>query len=182
MIRPNSKVPTVYVRPDNTAVITCPQCGRQKDLMADAFKGYNYKSQLKIKCSCQNVFRINLEFRRGIRKITRITGTYINHSQNGSSGNLTIHDISLFGLGFSQLDKNNFQLGDELSLKFILNDEHKTEIKKEVVVRSIRQNTIGCEFKKSEDSFSPLGYHVINELIGIMLPLIVSIYPFLISR
>jgi hypothetical protein len=181
MIRPNSKVYKVYVKPDNTAVLTCPQCGRQKVILADSFKGHRYKPELKIKCNCQNVFRVNLEFRKGDRKITFLEGTYINHSQKGSSGYLTIHDISVVGMGFSSLDKNNFRLGDELSVEFTL-DEHKTEIKIEVIVRSIRQNTTGCEFiGPTEAISSSLRYYIMHKLIGITLPLIISIHPFLFS-
>lgn len=182
MTRSNSKVSSVYVRPDNTAVLTCPQCGRQNVILADSFKGHNYKSELKIKCNCQNIFRVKLEFRKALRKITHLRGTYINHSQKGSSGYITIHDISVTGLGFSSLDKENFKVGDELSIEFTLEDEHKTEIKKEVIVRSIRRNTIGCEFAGSKDVLSsPLGYYVMHELISIILPLILSIHPFLSS-
>ena len=182
MIRPDSQASIVYVRSDNTAVLTCPQCGRQKVILTDSFKGHNYKSELKIKCNCQNIFRVNLEFRRAIRKVTRLEGTYINYSQKDSSGHITIHDISVIGLGFSSLDNKNFKVGDELSLKFILDDEHKTEIKIEVIVRSIRKNTIGCEFIGSRETISgSLRYYVMHKLIGIILPLIISIHPFLFS-
>jgi hypothetical protein len=88
----------------------------------------------------------------------------------------------VIGLGFSSLDNKNFKVGDELSLKFILDDEHKTEIKIEVIVRSIRKNTIGCEFIGSRETISgSLRYYVMHKLIGIILPLIISIHPFLFS-
>jgi hypothetical protein len=180
---PDSKVSKVYVKPDDTTVVTCHHCSHQKVILVDSFKGRNYKPELKIKCNCQNIFRVNLEFRKGVRKITNLKGTYINHSQKGSSEYLTIHDISLVGMGFSSLNKNNFRLGDELSVEFTLDDEHKTEIKIEVIVRSIRQNTIGCEFIGPKEAISSsLRYYIIHRLIGIIiLPVIISIHPFLLS-
>ena len=52
----------IYVRPDNTAVITCPHCNRQKTVPVGSYMGS--KSRVKIKCGCKNVFTVNLEFRK----------------------------------------------------------------------------------------------------------------------
>jgi hypothetical protein len=159
---PNPKVPKTYVRPDNTAVLTCSHCGIQKVILADSFKGHRHK--LKVKCVCQNVFLVNLEFRSRVRKKTHLRGTYINHSQDDSSGILFVENISVTGLAFTRADVEKFQVGDELTVQFTLDDEHNTEVRKEVIVRDVRQNSIGCEFEKSEDTFgSPLGYYIISK-------------------
>ena len=148
-----------YVKPDNTAELTCVHCGRQKVILADSFKGYKHK--LKVKCSCNNVFTVNLEFRSRVRKKTYLRGTYINHSQNDSNGVLVIQDISVTGLSFTCLDVNKFKVGDELRLEFTLDDEHRTEIKKDVVVLDVRRRSVGCKYESAEDSFgSPLGYYI----------------------
>jgi len=148
-----------YVRPDNTAVLNCPHCGRQKAILAESFKGYKHK--LKVKCNCQNVFTAFLEFRERVRKKTYLKGTYINHSREDRSGDLTTQDISLTGLAFSSLDIKNFKEGDEISIEFNLEDEHQTEIKKKAVVRSVRQRVIGCEFEKTEEAIgSPLWQYI----------------------
>lgn len=160
---PNSNIPKTYVRPDNTAVLTCPHCTMQKVILADAFKGQKHK--LKVKCSCQKVFVVNLEFRSRVRKKIYLRGTYINHSLNDSSGILFVQDISVTGLAFTRVDVKKFKAGDELTVEFALDDEYNTEISKEVIVKDVRQNSIGCEFETSEDAFgSPLGYYVISQL------------------
>jgi hypothetical protein len=147
---PESKVPKTYVRPDNTAVLTCPHCKYQKVILANKFKGHNHK--LKVKCRCQNVFK------------TFLRGTYINHSQKDSGGYLVIENISVTGVAISSVDVNKFKVGDELSLEFTLDDEYGTEIKKEAIVRSVRQSIIGCDFEKPEDDFgSKLGYYITHE-------------------
>ena len=148
-----------YVSPDNTAVLTCPHCGRQKAFLAGSFKGYKHK--LKVKCGCKNVFTAILEFRDRVRRKTYLKGTYINHSQGNRSGDFTTQDISVTGLAFSSLDVKNFKEGDEISLAFTLDDVHQTEIKKKAIVRNVRQHVIGCEFEKTEETFgSPLGQYV----------------------
>ena len=159
---PESKVPKTYVRPDNTAVLTCPHCKYQKVILANKFKGHNHN--LKVKCRCQNVFMVFIEFRKRVRKKTFLRGTYINHSQKDSGGYLVIENISVTGVAISSVDVNKFKVGDELSLEFTLDDEYGTEIKKEAIVRSVRQSIIGCDFEKPEDDFgSKLGYYITHE-------------------
>ena len=163
MTVPDSKVAKTYVRPDNTAVLTCTHCGTQKVVLADLFMGRKHK--LKVKCICQKVFTVNLEFRNRVRKKVNLRGTYFNNSQKDSSGHIIVHDISVTGLAFSTYDRKDFKVGDELSIEFTLDDEFNTEFRKDVIVRDVRPNSIGCEFEKSEDAFgSPLGHYVMSNL------------------
>jgi hypothetical protein len=63
------------------------------------------------------------------------------------------------------LDGRDFNVGDELIVELTLDDEYGTEMKKEVIVRSVGQNSTRCEFVKSEDSFgSPLGHYVMANI------------------
>ena len=158
---PDSKVAITFIRPDNTVVLTCPHCERQKVVMVEAFKGR--KHQINIKCACQNVFMKNLEFRKIIRRRVNLRGTYINYSQKDASGALIIKDVSVCGFSFSTFDGRTFNIGDELNVKIILDDESNTVIKKDAVVRNVRPSAYGCEFEKSEDAFSPLGYYITPE-------------------
>ena len=160
---PDSKVAKTYVRPDNTAVLTCTHCGIQKVVIADLFMGRKHK--IKIKCSCQKVFIVNLEFRDRVRKKVHLRGTYINHSQKECSGHLIIQNISVTGLAFNTLDGRDFNVGDELIVELTLDDEYETEMRKEVIVMSVGPNSTRCEFVKSEDSFgSPLGHYVMANI------------------
>jgi hypothetical protein len=157
-----SEVSKTYVRPDNTAVLNCPHCGRQKVIPVDSFRGYKHK--LKVKCSCSKKFMVSLEFRNRVRKKTYMRGTYTNHSKNNSSGNLVIRDISVGGLQFTSLDAQDLKVGDELTVEFALDDEHRTEVNKEVTVRDVRKNSVGCEFERSDEfAFDgPLGHYVMS--------------------
>jgi len=156
------KVSKSYIRQDNTAVITCPHCGRQKTINTESFK--QHKSRLKIKCACENMFTVDLEFRKRVRKPVSLKGTYTNHSQNNSKGDIRVRNISVSGLEFSTLDINNFKEGDELTLSFNLDDEHRTEISKEATVVAVRTATIGCEFAGTGNiAFDgPLGLYVMS--------------------
>lgn len=155
------KTPLTYVRPDHTAVLTCPHCGRQKTIQADSFKGHKHK--LKVKCTCQKIFTSILEFRKRVRKKTNLRGTYINNTQN-TNGNIIIRNLSINGLEFTSYDAHDFKVEDELTITFNLDDEHMTEIRKDVIVRDVRRNSIGCEFERSGDfAFDgPLGFYVMS--------------------
>ena len=161
-IMPESKVSKTYVRPDNSAVLNCPHCGRQKSIAVDSYRGD--KHELKVKCGCNKIFTVNLEFRKRVRKNTYLRGTYINHSQKDCSGDVFIQNISVAGLEFTSLYVQNFKVEDELTVKFILDDEHHSKISKDAIVRDVRQRSVGCEFEISGKLafIGPLGYYVMS--------------------
>lgn len=144
----NSVVKT-YIRPDNTAVLTCPHCNLQRIIDTASFK--DHKFRLKVRCSCKNVYTAIIEFRKRIRKRTHLRGTYINHSQKDQRGNLIVTNVSVAGLEFSSEDIQNFKVEDELTIQFTLDDEHRTDVRKQAIIRDIRTKSIGCEFPGSGD-------------------------------
>ncbi|MBW2466086.1 MAG: PilZ domain-containing protein [Deltaproteobacteria bacterium] len=149
-----------FVRPDITAVLTCPYCGHQKEVSAEPFRGH--KNKLKVKCYCKESFKVFLEFRKKVRKAVHLGGTYINHTKNGSICRLMVLDVSLIGITFSSLDPPDFSVGDELSIEFTLDDGHKTQIKREAVIKNVRPGgIIGAEFEPVGATHdAPLGYYI----------------------
>ena len=59
---------------------------------------------------------------------------------------------------------HDFKVGDELTVKFYLDDEHNHEIDKDVIVREIRQRSVGCEFETLDELafVGPLGHFVMS--------------------
>jgi hypothetical protein len=136
-----------YVRPDNTVVITCPHCNRQRVVNVESFK--QHKFRFSVKCACKKIFTAQIEFRQRVRKITRLMGTYTNLTRKNISGNMTVRNLSVSGLELHTYDNiQNFSVGDEILVEFNLDDEHQTEISREVIVREIRKDSIGCEFSE----------------------------------
>ena len=151
----------VFVRPDNIVVLNCPHCGHQREVHVSLFKG---KRILSIRC-CKS-FKVQVESRKTIRKQTRLIGTYKHSAQKNGKSKIVIHDLSLHGVSFSCLDFP-YNPGDEVTVEFALEDEHQTLIKKEAIVRNIRENVVGCEFIINETSTiydAPLGYYVVHVL------------------
>jgi len=151
-----------YVRPDNSAVITCPHCGLKKSFPLESMTAR--KSTIKVKCACKNIFAADLEFRKKVRKRTNLRGRYINHSQKNSSGSLIVQNLSLGGLAFSSMDIRNFNVGDELTIEFNLDDEHRTTITKDAFVVNVSDRTVGCEFERGGEFAydGPLGFYIMS--------------------
>jgi len=157
---PESGLSRTYVRRNNKAVLICPYCGQWRSISADPFRGEKHK--LKVKCFCKKTFKVFLEFRKEFRKEKFLRGgTYINHSQKGSRCDIVIIDISLTGLAFSSLDAPTLRIDDELGVEFSLDFGKGTNIKRDVIVKNIRQKRVGCEFELSGGAFDDqLGYYV----------------------
>ena len=101
-----------------------------------------------------------LEFRKHIRRKTRLKGHYTYHSQNDKLGILFVEDVSMTGLAFTCYDLKNFKVDDELSITFNLDDYRQTEISKSVIVNNVRKISVGCVFETTEQDNSPLGYYI----------------------
>ena len=73
-------------------------------------------------------------------------------------------NLSLGGLEFVSMDVDKFEIDDEIAVSFKLDNEERTTIKKEVIVKDVRDNTVGCEFQKSSE-FAPdkeLGFYIMS--------------------
>jgi len=152
----------IYVNSDDTAVISCPHCGCQKTVPVGSYKGS--KARIKIKCGCKNIFTGNLEFRRKVRKKTHLYGKFTNHSQKNIRGDIVVKNLSMSGLNFVSMDIDKFMNGDEITISFKLDNADRATIKKDVIVRDIHENSVGCEFEKSSEYApdGPLGFYVIS--------------------
>ena len=158
----DTEVSRTYIRPDNKFVITCPHCGQQKIILASSLKMHIHK--LKVKCYCKKTFMTYLEFRKHIRRKTRLKGHYLYHSQKEMNGILFVEDVSMTGLSFTCYGQKNFNVDDELSITFNLDDDRQTEISKSVIVNNVRKISVGCVFETAERDYSPLGFYI-NEII-----------------
>ena len=152
---------TVHVRENNTATLICPACGAVKHITADTFQ--KNRHTVSVRCRCQHIFNVLLDFRRHFRKQISLPGTYLIAGKGaGGGGVIHIHNISRGGLGFTVSGMHRIEEGNELQLEFQLNDKKKTPLKKQAIVRSVRINAIGCQFKDSGELDKALGFFLQN--------------------
>ena len=136
-----------FVDKEFTASIKCPLCGNIKTFDVGKFKGKSHS--IKVKCSCEAVFPVVIDFRKSYRKRVELAGTYSKVPPAVAWSNMQVVDISVYGMGIVPTAAHNINVGDTLRVKFSLDDEQKSLVDKNVQVVSVNKQQIGCEFVDS---------------------------------
>jgi hypothetical protein len=148
-----------FVREDGTTVLKCPHCRHARTVSVQKIK--DKKKVIKVKCSCQKSYSVSLELRKMYRKNTNLNGRYVNLSIENDTGVMIVKDVSMGGIGFDLVGRGRIQKDHELEVTFTLDDTHSSVIKKQVVVRIVRGNFVGCEFTHSHEYDKALGFYLL---------------------
>lgn len=148
-----------YVKPDNQAVIVCPACDSTKTLSAEQFRHRQHK--LKVKCKCGHSFEVQLEFRRHYRKDTELPGVYEQPPPAVGGGKIKIVNLSLSGASFEVKGIHDLKIGHSGSLVFTLDNRKETVLFKKVIIKTITDNRIGCEFVDDSAFQKDLGFYLL---------------------
>ncbi len=145
---PAVEIERAFVRPeDDSVVLKCPHCGTARSRTVGKFKGP--RRRVKVRCLCRSVFRVLLEFRKTFRKGSELQGYYAKLPAAGERGEMLIRNLSISGIGFVTLTKHNLSQGDEVKVRFTLDNGRSAEIEKKAFVRWVKDRDIGCEFMAS---------------------------------
>lgn len=148
---------TFYVDQDEKAQIVCPKCGDSR--LVDASRYRDFKTSLRIRCTCGEVFKGVLDYRKSYRKAVALVGGYTNLA-TGESGRVRIIDLSLGGMLLLTETDHRLSLRDILEVRFTLDTPDNTAICKRVEVRSVRDNRIGAAFCKDQARDPELGFYL----------------------
>ncbi|THB74625.1 MAG: hypothetical protein D6B25_13110 [Desulfobulbaceae bacterium] len=148
----------IFVADSGKATICCADCGITKQVPVQRYRGK--KHTLKIRCSCGSSFPVHLEFRKAYRKSTELDGVYRIISNGGGGGAASIQNISKDGIGFSVSGVHAIKVGQKAMINFVLDNRKSTRINKEVVVRSVTKNRIGCQFSDHQPFEKDLGFYL----------------------
>lgn len=166
------EIQKVFMGEDGMATISCPSCRKEKIVSGAKLKG---KHKFKIKCTCEEVFSVQIEFREKFRKETNLDGFIEKLSQdekwgkiiwqstttNSHSVNCKIKNISVLGIGLTIFGTQKIEEGDHIKVEFILDTPSSPKIEKKAIVRSVRGDYIGCEFFE-DDKYDPkLGFYLL---------------------
>ena len=147
-----------FVRANDTVTIVCPVCKSPKNAAVGAFRDKSH--YLKVRCSCDTVFTVHLDFRQHYRKQTDLPGTFRSINPPGMGGEIHIKDISVSGIGFTINGVQVLERGNTLALTFTLDDKRKTKLTKEVVVRTVQGDFVGCRFVETKAYEKELGFYL----------------------
>lgn len=149
----------VFIAKDNTATFVCPECQKSKTANVSKYKNIEKAVRVNFKCPCGHSYSVLLERRKHIRKHLNLSGTFVN-KKNSERGTITITDLSRSGLRIKLNFQQNIEPGDTLDLEFTLDDKLRSVVKKEVIVRSVKDLSVGVEFIHSEH-FDKLGPYLL---------------------
>ncbi len=148
-----------FVREDGTTVVKCPFCSHARTVSVQRFK--EKKKVIKVKCSCRESYTVSLELRKMYRRSTNLKGSYINTSLDNEIGMMIVKDVSMGGIGFEAIGGKRIEKEHELDVTFTLDDTHSSVIKKQVVVRIVSANYVGCEFIHTLEYNKALGFYLL---------------------
>ncbi len=151
-------LPKEFVTSDKHVLIACPKCDFSKFISVTQFRQHKYL--IKIKCKCGHSFRMHIEYRRHFRKKTRIEGQYNLNGALTDSWRVTIVDISLGGACLELSGANGVKVGEQGTLRFVLDDQKDTSLIKPVIIKSVSNNRIGCQFSEEKDFEKALGFYL----------------------
>jgi len=151
----------VVVKEGDVAIITCPSCREIKKIAVLHYKETGQR-ELKIRCNCDTLLCICLEYRAHHRKPTSLLGKSINLSNHRENQDIIIKNVSTGGIGFCPFKKHRTRQDDRLQVSFNLNDVQLTPIDTHVTVRSTTNDYIGCEFNSTEKFKTSLGFYLIS--------------------
>lgn len=160
-----NNITRIFVKPDDTATLTCPHCQLAKTVAVGKFRSFRHT--LTARCACGRSFSVNLDFRRSYRKQTslpgiyetqspecknhhgkktRLSGVYTIQQPSLGGGQMQVTNISCGGLQFTTPGKHHIEVGQRALINFTLDDRKQTKITKEVIIQSVTDNVIGCQF------------------------------------
>jgi PilZ domain len=151
----------VYVHPDNTATVICPACNTAKKASVAPYR--LKKHSLKIRCLCNTSFKVRLDFRQHYRKQTSLPGNYLIIDPPGTGGGVMhICNISRSGIGFTVSGRHKLQENQTVQLEFRLDDKKQTKLAKQVYIRSVDNNYVGCHFIDQDLIGKALGFYLLR--------------------
>lgn len=135
----------IFVNEDGNAVMTCPECQTAKMVDVSRFKNIEKAVRLKVRCPNGHAYRVVLERRVHFRKQVTLPGIFTLPNQK-TRAPMTVQDISRTGLNFKLSAPAALAEGDKIRVEFRLDDDHRTLIQKDVVVRTVHGINIGAQF------------------------------------
>lgn len=158
-MKDQQKPDKAYVKEDNKATIVCPECGISKSISVENFRNKNHV--VKIRCQCNHTFKLQLEFRRHFRKETELHGTYELEPPATGGGRTKVVNLSLSGARFEVKGLHDLKVGQKGSLVFTLDNRKETILYKQVVIKTVKDNLIGCEFVEDQAYRKELGFYLL---------------------
>jgi PAS domain S-box-containing protein len=155
----------LYKGETNVLSISCPLCMSTRKVSRNEI--VTLGNIVKATCACGATINFKIESRKAPRKEVRLNGFFIRKASADRSqgqdlewGDILIQDISRAGIGFILLSKHEIRKGESFKVKFTLDNTLKSVIHKEVLVKSVRDDYVGCQFTGYDRYDITLGFYL----------------------
>ena len=155
------KVPII----DGKMIITCPQCMRQDQISPERFTAIG--KTVVATCPCRFQFDLTAEMRSYYRKKVDLEGVFLQtksknlmSDSSGYSGKIRITNISKKGLGFLTECQNHLRVGDQVRVKFTLDNHAHSLITKQALIKGVKEQYVGAQFLGSDKNDITLGFYL----------------------
>lgn len=151
-----------FIDSEGKAIIKCPECHEVRLVDVSGYSKLDRHVRFKVKCPCQHTFKVLLERREYFRRSVDFDG--IGLFQGGAiKVDVKVCDLSRKGMRIQIHSELTVAVGDKLTVEFRLDDEKKTLIRKDALVRSVWERFLGLEF------FSIDPHNVYDKALGFYL-------------
>ena len=137
-----------FVSSTNKVTFSCPMCRHTRTVDVTKYKSLEKAVKIKVHCPCGNAYPVMLERRKQFRKTVSLPGNFtrIYNGRRAGNGSMVVKDVSRNGLLIRVSDATHMNVGDILEVEFKLDDNKRSPIVKEVIVRKISGYDLGTEF------------------------------------
>jgi hypothetical protein len=133
--------------------LSCPRCEKLSDF--DASQIQDSACDQHIACDCGYTFSALIEDRSCTRKTVSLFGVYLLSDLIGrqETGPVRIENLSYSGILCRTVASHTLTPGDSVSIKFVLDDEAKTELVRTLEVTRVEGELIAGKFIEAESAF-----------------------------
>ena len=151
-----------FIDDEGKAVITCPECQAVRIVDVTGYAKLDHVVRFRVRCPCNHSYRVILERRKYFRKSVSLTGVCL--FRNGMVRvSVKVRNLSRRGLRVELMREMHVGVGDKVIVEFRLDDEKRTLVRKDAVVRAVMGSCLGMEF------FSIDPYNVYDKALGFYL-------------
>ncbi len=116
-------------------------------------------AHLSVRCRCGHVYNVLLDFRRHFRNPPAWPGPTSAGTRQDRAAARSASSTSRAAASVSSVSgRHRIEPGQKLQVEFQLTDRNRTVIKKQAVVRTVQENTVGCEFLCAGELDKALGF------------------------
>jgi hypothetical protein len=152
----------IYLNEKRQGVVTCGHCGVKRAInMANYTDECLGNKALKVKCNtCNKIFHIKFDLRHYHRIDVDFPGALSHVYTAKAIDDVTITSLSLGGVGFVTNSNLEIKCADIFIIQFQLDDEDRSAICEEIIIKRVDGRFAGAEFSHREKYSHELDFYL----------------------